>query len=27
VVWLTPALRDVVSLLWLKLGLLLGISG
>jgi uncharacterized membrane-anchored protein len=27
VVWLTPALRDVVSLLWLKLGLLLGSSG
>jgi uncharacterized membrane-anchored protein len=27
VVWMTPALRDVVSLLWLKLGLLLGASG
>jgi len=27
VVWLTPALRDVVSLLWLKLQLLLGASG
>jgi uncharacterized membrane-anchored protein len=27
VVWMTPALRDVVSLLWLKLQLLLGSSG
>jgi uncharacterized membrane-anchored protein len=27
VVWLTPALRDVVSLLWLKLQLLLGAGG
>jgi uncharacterized membrane-anchored protein len=27
VVWLTPALRDVVSLLWLKLQLLLAVSG
>jgi uncharacterized membrane-anchored protein len=27
VVWLTPALRDVVDLLWLKLQLLLGASG
>jgi uncharacterized membrane-anchored protein len=27
VVWLTPALRDVVNLLWLKLELLLGLSG
>jgi uncharacterized membrane-anchored protein len=27
VVWLTPALRDVVSLMWLKLQLLLGSSG
>ncbi len=27
VVWLTPALRDVVDLLWLKLQLLLGSSG
>ena len=27
VVWMTPALRDVVSLLWLKLQLLLGASG
>jgi uncharacterized membrane-anchored protein len=27
VVWMTPALRDVVSLLWLKLELLLGSSG
>ena len=27
VVWLTPALRDVVSLVWLKLQLLLGSSG
>jgi len=27
VVWMTPALRDVVNLLWLKLQLLLGASG
>ena len=27
VVWMTPALRDVVNLLWLKLQLLLGTSG
>ena len=27
VVWMTPALRDVVNLLWLKLELLLGSSG
>jgi uncharacterized membrane-anchored protein len=27
VVWMTPALRDVVDLLWLKLQLLLGASG
>jgi uncharacterized membrane-anchored protein len=27
VVWMTPALRDVVNLLWLKLQLLLGSSG
>ena len=27
VVWMTPALRDVVNLLWLKLQLLLGLSG
>jgi uncharacterized membrane-anchored protein len=27
VVWMTPALRDVVSVLWLKLQLLLGASG
>jgi uncharacterized membrane-anchored protein len=27
VVWMTPALRDVVSLLWLKLQLLLGAGG
>jgi uncharacterized membrane-anchored protein len=27
VVWMTPALRDVANLLWLKLQLLLGLSG
>jgi hypothetical protein len=27
IVWMTPALRDVVDLLWLKLQLLLGTSG
>ena len=27
VVWMTPALRDVANLLWLKLQLLLGSSG
>jgi hypothetical protein len=26
-VWMTPALRDVVDLVWLKLQLLLGTSG
>jgi uncharacterized membrane-anchored protein len=27
VIWLTPALRDVVDLLWLRLQLLLGVHG